>query len=215
MRNQIIPLLCLLALLFVGDQAFAGSPVSKRGSTLQAKKYTTASLQQTISYAKGMQKKLQAKETVPVMPVSGRITSRYGPRRLASEVRVRTHAGIDISAPKGSPVVAAAPGTVIHIGIKGAYGKVIEIDHGNGLVTRYAHLDSYGVKKGEMVQAGTRIGTVGRTGRTTGPNLHFEARLKGKAVNPLLASTWRQAPAHWAVKNTLFVAGRSFSFTTS
>ncbi|MGH8687406.1 MAG: M23 family metallopeptidase [Burkholderiales bacterium] len=94
------------------------------------------------------------------------------------------HEGIDFLADLGSPVVAAAGGVVIFAGFHPQYGNVIDIDHGNDLLTRYAHLSKILVKEGDIVQRGHRIGLSGSTGRSTGPHLHFEVRFKGVAQNP-------------------------------
>jgi murein DD-endopeptidase MepM/ murein hydrolase activator NlpD len=84
-------------------------------------------------------------------------------------------------------VYAAGPGVVIIAGVQHGYGNVIYIDHGGGLITRYGHLSHIGVKRGEAVAADALIGKVGSTGRATGPHLHFEIRLDGRAVDPVLA----------------------------
>lgn len=95
------------------------------------------------------------------------------------------HEGIDFIADTGTPIVAAASGVVIFAGMHPQYGNVVDIDHGNDLVTRYAHGTKLLVKEGEFVQRGRRIGMVGSTGRSTGPHLHFEVRYKGAAQNPM------------------------------
>lgn len=94
------------------------------------------------------------------------------------------HEGIDFPAENGTPVVAAASGKVIFADVHPAYGKMIEIDHGNGLVTRYAHSSALFVKEGDLVVRGQRIAAVGSSGRSTGPHLHFEVRLNGVPQNP-------------------------------
>jgi murein DD-endopeptidase MepM/ murein hydrolase activator NlpD len=94
------------------------------------------------------------------------------------------HEGIDFPAESGTPVVAAASGKVVHAELHPAYGKMIEIDHGNGLVSLYAHNSAIYVKEGDLVVRGQRIGTVGSSGRSTGPHLHFEVRLNGVPQNP-------------------------------
>ena len=94
------------------------------------------------------------------------------------------HEGIDFPAEVGTPVVAAASGKVILAEVHPAYGKLVEIDHGNGLVSRYAHNSAIFVKEGDLVVRGQRIGTVGSSGRSTGPHLHFEVRLNGVPQNP-------------------------------
>lgn len=112
-------------------------------------------------------------------PVSGRISSGYGYR--GSEF----HGGIDIAAGTGATVHAAAGGRVVVAGWQGSYGNTVVIDHGNGLVTRYAHLSRINVSIGESVGSGGSIGAVGSTGRATGPHLHFEVIANGSRKNPL------------------------------
>ena len=94
------------------------------------------------------------------------------------------HEGVDFPADAGTPIVAAASGKVLFAGVHPEYGKLVEIDHGNGLVTRYAHASLVFVRPGDLVVAGQRIAGVGSTGRSTGPHLHFEIRLHGVAQNP-------------------------------
>jgi murein DD-endopeptidase MepM/ murein hydrolase activator NlpD len=94
------------------------------------------------------------------------------------------HEGVDFPAEAGTPIVASASGKVIAAEWHPAYGKIVEIDHGNGLVSRYAHTSTMAVKEGDLVVRGQRIATVGSTGRSTGPHLHFEVRLNGVPQNP-------------------------------
>jgi murein DD-endopeptidase MepM/ murein hydrolase activator NlpD len=94
------------------------------------------------------------------------------------------HEGLDLASEPGTPIMAAASGKVIFADVQAQYGKMIEIDHGNGLVTRYAHCSMLLVKEGDLVVRGQRIGAVGSTGRATGPHLHFEVRLNGVPQNP-------------------------------
>lgn len=115
-----------------------------------------------------------------VMPVSGTLTGRFGDPRSGHR-----HAGVDWAAPTGTPVRAARAGRVSYAGTKGTYGSTIDIDHGGGLVTRYAHLSRIGVRLGQQVRGGDVIGAVGNSGRSTGPHLHFEVRRQGVAVDPL------------------------------
>jgi len=96
----------------------------------------------------------------------------------------RPHPGVDISADQGSPVVATGAGRVVFAGSKGGYGRLVEIDHGDGYRSRYAHLGRIQVSVGENVLRGRVIGNVGRTGLTTGPNLHYEIRIDDRPVNP-------------------------------
>ncbi|MDD2482075.1 MAG: M23 family metallopeptidase [Lutispora sp.] len=111
-------------------------------------------------------------------PTRGSITSRFG-RRWG-----RLHEGIDIAAPVGTAVKAADGGEVIFAGTSGTYGKLIKVDHGGGFVTYYGHLSKINVKVGAKVYKGQNIGSVGNTGRSTGPHLHFEIRKNGSPVNP-------------------------------
>lgn len=96
----------------------------------------------------------------------------------------RPHPGVDISASQGSPVVAAGAGRVVYAGARSGYGRVVDIDHGDGYLSRYAHLGAVRVRVGERVGRGTMLGEVGRTGLTTGPNLHYEIRIDDRPVNP-------------------------------
>jgi murein DD-endopeptidase MepM/ murein hydrolase activator NlpD len=96
------------------------------------------------------------------------------------------HEGIDFIAPAGTPIVAAADGVIVAAEYHSEFGNMIDIDHGEGLVSRYAHLSSLDAKAGALVKGGERIGAVGNTGRSTGPHLHFEVRMLGVAQNPAL-----------------------------
>ncbi len=115
---------------------------------------------------------------------SGKITSHFGPRVDPFLGRPAMHTGIDFKARTGAPVIATAPGKVTYAGWKGGYGKTVEIEHKGGVRTRYAHLSRIQVKKGAEVKTGAVIGKVGSTGRSTGPHLHYETRVNGKATNP-------------------------------
>jgi murein DD-endopeptidase MepM/ murein hydrolase activator NlpD len=112
-------------------------------------------------------------------PVDGRIISPFGKRHGG------WHAGMDIKAEIGTPILAAAPGVVISTGQERAYGRVIRIEHDSGFVTIYAHNLENLVEVGDRVSGGTIIATVGRTGRATTPHLHFEVRHEGMVYNPL------------------------------
>ena len=119
-------------------------------------------------------------------PVPGfAINSRFGLRRLGGEQEARMHKGVDIAAPTGSTVFAAAEGEVIRIGHDPVgYGNFIEMRHPNGLTTLYGHLSRIDVASGDRIGARERIGLVGSTGYSTGPHLHFEVRRAGAQVNP-------------------------------
>lgn len=97
------------------------------------------------------------------------------------------HGGDDYRGDRGVPVMAAGDGVIAFCGRRGGYGNVIDVDHGNGLVTRYAHLSKIGIHKGDKVAAGQTIGKLGSTGRTTGPHLHFEVRIDNSPVDPSVA----------------------------
>jgi murein DD-endopeptidase MepM/ murein hydrolase activator NlpD len=112
-------------------------------------------------------------------PSRGSVSSRFGSRWSSQ------HTGIDIAAPTGTPNKAADGGIVIFAGWSGNNGKLVIIDHENGFTTYYAHNNTIKVKKGQRVAKGDVIGTVGSTGRTTGPHLHFEVRKNGVPVDPL------------------------------
>ena len=94
------------------------------------------------------------------------------------------HEGIDFNAPPGTPVLAAADGVILSAAWDGDFGKLVEVDHGGGLTTRYAHLSRMDARPGSVVRRGEPIGAVGNTGRSTGPHLHFEVRMLGVAQNP-------------------------------
>lgn len=116
--------------------------------------------------------------------LDGWYSSNFGYRIDPFTGQQSMHEGIDFPADVGTTVVAAASGKVIYAEWHPAYGKMIEVDHGNGLVSRYAHTSSMLVKEGDLVVRGQRIATVGSTGRSTGPHLHFEVRLNGVPQNP-------------------------------
>lgn len=94
------------------------------------------------------------------------------------------HAGLDFKGPIGAPIFAAAKGTVSFVGQKQGYGNCLEIDHGNGLLTRYAHMSAFRAHVGQPVKAGDLVGAIGSSGRSTGPHLHFEVRINDRPVNP-------------------------------
>lgn len=123
--------------------------------------------------------------TPAVMPVRGYPSGNFG-RRVDPFTRERDfHPGIDISAPRGSKVIATADGMVVFAGRKFGYGKLVKVEHKFGISTRYGHLYRVSVKRGQKVNRGDIIGYVGSTGRATGPHLHYEVRLSGKPLNPL------------------------------
>lgn len=120
-----------------------------------------------------------------VVPASAQnITSGFGYRRDPFNGHGAMHSGIDFKGAMGSPIFAAAEGRVTYAGWKSGYGKAVEITHGNGMLTRYAHLSRIDVTPGQAIAAGATLGGLGSTGRSTGPHLHFEVRINDRAVNP-------------------------------
>jgi murein DD-endopeptidase MepM/ murein hydrolase activator NlpD len=125
-------------------------------------------------------------EGIPqVMPVNRlMMSSGFGVRRDPFTGSTAMHNGLDFRGPTGAPIHAAADGKITFVGRRSGYGNVIEISHGNGLTTRYAHMSKFRAKRGQKVEAGDVIGALGSTGRSTGPHLHFEVRINNRAVNP-------------------------------
>jgi murein DD-endopeptidase MepM/ murein hydrolase activator NlpD len=114
----------------------------------------------------------------------GSVTSGFGQRIHPIDGTLDFHAGIDLRAPEWAPIHAAMNGVVRSAGPRGGYGNAVEIDHGGGVSTLYAHASALSVKPGDVVSAGESLGEVGQTGKTTGPHLHFEVRAQGKAIDP-------------------------------
>lgn len=117
-------------------------------------------------------------------PVSGRVSSGVGPRSDPWTGQPEFHAGLDIPNPVGTPVRAPADGIVEFVGAKNEGGRVVVIDHGQGIVTKYAHLSKTNVQKGQPVRKGERIAAVGNTGKSTSPHLHYELRVSGVPIDP-------------------------------
>jgi murein DD-endopeptidase MepM/ murein hydrolase activator NlpD len=123
--------------------------------------------------------------TPSIIPVQGWFMSGFGYRLDPFTGLIKMHEGIDIAAPIGTPIVAPADGTIIAAGERPGFGITVEIDHGYGLVTFYAHLQRYKVEPGMNVRRGDIIGYIGTTGKTTGPHVHYEVRLATTPVNPI------------------------------
>ncbi len=120
-----------------------------------------------------------------VQPVAGRISSSFGLREDPIDGLHRHHDGLDIAAPAGTPVRAAGGGVVVRAtDDAGGYGRMVVVDHGDGLTTRYAHLSDMTVREGDRLEPGAVLGRVGSTGRSTGPHLHFEVRRGDHPVDP-------------------------------
>lgn len=122
--------------------------------------------------------------TPSIWPTRGWVTSDFGTRLDPYTAERKMHQGIDIATPHGMPVHAPSDGTVVFAGTEGGYGKVLVIDHGYGVKTRYGHLSEIFVKMGQRVQRGEKVAAVGNTGRSTGPHLHYEVRVNGIPENP-------------------------------
>jgi murein DD-endopeptidase MepM/ murein hydrolase activator NlpD len=129
----------------------------------------------------------ESQDSAPVhMPISGnfRQSSGFGNRTDPFSGSRAFHSGLDFAAPSGTTVLSAGKGVVSFVGTKSGYGKVVEVTHANGLITRYGHLSAFLSKEGQAVNTGTPIAKVGSTGRSTGPHLHFEVRRADSAINP-------------------------------
>ncbi|MGZ5809439.1 MAG: peptidoglycan DD-metalloendopeptidase family protein [Xanthobacteraceae bacterium] len=144
---------------------------------------------QRISIARAQVERLnRTMIRVPVrQPLPGELdqSSGFGVRIDPFFRRPAMHTGLDFRGDSGDPVRATAAGTVTHAGWQGGYGKLVEIDHGNGLATRYGHLSEIDVRVGQPIRIGQVVGRIGSTGRSTGPHLHYETRVEGDAVDPL------------------------------
>jgi murein DD-endopeptidase MepM/ murein hydrolase activator NlpD len=121
-----------------------------------------------------------------IRPIAARFSDAYGQRMHPIIQKEVFHGGLDLAAGMGTPVMAAQDGTVIFEGLRGHYGNAIVLEHGAGLTSWYGHLSQILVKKGQIVKRGDVIGKVGKTGRATGPHLHFEIRKENQPQNPLL-----------------------------
>jgi murein DD-endopeptidase MepM/ murein hydrolase activator NlpD len=130
------------------------------------------------------QKQLLA-STPSIWPVRGYLSSRFGNRVDPFTGAPDFHPGIDISTPRGTRIHAPAAGLVVSVGERGGYGKSIVIDHGFGVLTRYAHMDGYNVRPGQKVKRGDVLGFVGNTGRSVAPHLHYEVWVNDKLQNPI------------------------------
>jgi murein DD-endopeptidase MepM/ murein hydrolase activator NlpD len=122
--------------------------------------------------------------TPQVKPTNGWFTSKFGYRKSPFTGRPVMHKGLDIAAPPGTPIIAPADGVISYAGYDSGYGKLISIDHGYGMVTRYGHVSKIYATLGQKVKRGDVIGAVGNTGRSTGPHLHYEVRINNVPVDP-------------------------------
>lgn len=148
-----------------------------------AVEYKTRQLEQEL---RAYEVAIRERASVPsIWPVAGTLESGFGVRRNPfGGSSYESHEGQDIEAEMGTPVTAAASGTVTIAGVQNGYGNVVYLDHGNGLQTRYGHLSRIDVEVGQHITRGEHLGLVGSTGRSTGPHLHYEVRINNQPVNP-------------------------------
>lgn len=171
-------------MMMVADEQAQGGPLemlaSDTNGTLDPRFERLAlSLSRMSSLERGL---LEIPQVMPADIKS--ISSGFGYRRDPFNGHAAMHSGLDFRAPYGAPIHAAADGTVSFVGQRSGYGNVVEVSHGNGMITRYAHMSRFGARTGQDVSAGDVIGAIGNSGRSTGPHLHFEVRINGRAVNP-------------------------------
>ena len=137
-----------------------------------------------IRYALSLWTQSSQLPTEFLLPVKGHLTSPFGLRRFFNKQPRKPHSGIDIAAPEGTPILAPMEGTVISTGNYFFNGNTVFLDHGNGLITMYCHMSKSNVKPGQKVKQGDAIGAVGKTGRVTGPHLHWSVSLNDTMVDP-------------------------------
>jgi murein DD-endopeptidase MepM/ murein hydrolase activator NlpD len=165
----------------MGSRTFATS--SQLGSLIRRARLLAASWREAEDTMSEKRARLAATPTI--YPTQGYISSVFSSSRWHPSLdRPRPHTGIDIVAVKGTPVVASAHGRVSSVGYQGEYGLMVELNHGYGLMTRYAHLSRARVRVGQTVQRGDTLGNVGQSGLATGPHLHYEVLVNGQPANP-------------------------------
>lgn len=164
----------------MGPAQQLGQGLDRLGRRLEAQEDAHALLDAAVSGQSGFQASLPTMAPVDAPALS----SSFGWRRNPVSQRQGMHEGLDFKAPHGAPIRAASGGLVVRAGYWGAYGRMVEIDHGNGLRTRYAHASRLRVKQGDIVQQGQEIAAVGSSGRSTGPHLHFEVRMADYPLDP-------------------------------
>ena len=185
----------LLAAMLAGEEIdpavlrrIASSSAEGIGGPLEPVGGSDATFKQLFNSWKKLDSISQGAIAVPSdKPVkTAAFTSGYGVRSDPFRGAAAMHAGIDLAGPIGTPIYATADGTVSEAGWNnGGYGRLIKIDHGRGIETRYGHLSSIGVTAGQRITRGQLIGRMGSTGRSTGSHLHYEVRIDGRAVNPI------------------------------
>ncbi len=169
---------------FPSSEATVLAHLRQRARTLaEASLVREESMRALLAQVEGKSRQLAA--TPSIWPTEGWLTSRFGRRVSPFTGRPQFHAGLDIASPFGTAVVAPGRGKVHFVGRKGALGRSVQIDHGWGIRTTYGHLAEILVRKGQEVERGERIGSVGSSGRSTGPHLHYAVEVRSKAVDPL------------------------------
>ncbi|WP_223191816.1 M23 family metallopeptidase [Propionispora hippei] len=160
--------------------------LEEMGQTLEDLKKNMAVREQSLVALKEelLAKQARAAVTPSIWPASGQVTSRFGYRSSPWGRGSDYHPGIDIASDYGTPIVATADGTVVHSDWSSGYGKLVEVDHGNGIVTLYGHCSQLLVKSGDYVKKGQVVAYMGSTGLSTGTHVHYEVRVNGTAVNP-------------------------------
>lgn len=190
-------------LLTADENRFSNQQVATSLDQLYALRTSALSGVTTIALVSGAANRnlttadwLRMAQAPNLWPVEGPVTGSFGERIDPFNGEGAFHSGVDISSAYGHPVIAPADGVVTLTEVMGGYGRLIQIDHGHGISTRYGHLSGFAVAPGEHVSRGDVIGYVGLTGRSTGPHLHYEVRINDTPVNPAkyLRTTLAQAP---------------------
>lgn len=169
----------------VGGSAYALPQALDQSISQLANQFDTQQAQLSALQSLLLDAKIESNLKPTGMPVPGYISSYFGARPDPFDGRSARHTGIDIATPFGTPVHVVAEGMVTFAGVRSGYGNVVEIDHGNGYMTRYAHNSALTVQPGQHVQVGDVIAQAGSSGRSTGSHVHFEVWYDGRVVNPL------------------------------
>ena len=169
----------------ISGSAYALPPALDRSIDQLSAQFDTQQAQLSALQSLLLDAKIESNLKPTGMPVQGYISSYFGTRADPFDGRSARHTGIDIATPFGTPVHVVAEGMVTFAGVRSGYGNVVEVDHGNGYMTRYAHNSALLVHPGEHVQVGDIIAKAGSTGRSTGSHVHFEVWYDGRVINPL------------------------------
>lgn len=189
--RKLVPLDDLMLRNVSGDAAAntaMGGPLLPPVTTRTANEQFEVAIGQAESALEGAKKARSILRAIPVgRPLSERydLSSGFGTRLDPFTRGLALHSGLDFRAPTGTPIRAVAAGRVVEAGTAGGYGRMVEIDHGYGLATRYAHMSSIAVNEGDLIEKGAIVGQVGSTGRSTGAHLHYEVRIDEDATDPM------------------------------